>query len=40
MSKNKKTAALKEDKSNAIVSKLLGAHPSEINIEKLRGKTP
>lgn len=27
---------LKEDKSNPIVQKLLGNHPSEISIEKLR----
>ena len=29
---------LKEDKSNPIVSKLLGAHPSEISVEKLKSK--
>jgi len=29
---------LKEDKSNPIVSKLLGAHPSEIQVEKLKSK--
>jgi hypothetical protein len=29
---------LKEDKSNPIVSKLLGAHPSEISVEKLKDK--
>jgi len=33
MSKKEK---LKEDKTNPIVSKLLGNHPSEISIEKLR----
>ena len=40
MSKPNKKAALKEDKTNPIVAKLLGAHPSEINVEKLKGKTP
>ena len=29
---------LKEDKSNPIVSKLLGANPSEISVEKLKSK--
>lgn len=29
---------LREDKTNPIVSKLLGAHPSEISIEKLKDK--
>jgi hypothetical protein len=29
---------LKEDKSNPIVAKLLGAHPSEVNVEKLKAK--
>jgi hypothetical protein len=28
----------KEDKSNPIVAKLLGAHPSEISVEKLKNK--
>lgn len=29
---------LREDKSNPIVSKLLGAHPSEIQLDKLKNK--